>query len=98
MVRYQFPDPANPATLLEGGILQFAATLAVPPESLDQLKQAVIDKFPGTRPEEIRLSGMPLKSAKVSLLSPQVGGAAILAASGGWDRACHGEPEDGLLT
>ncbi len=73
LVRYQFPDPANPATLLEGGILQFAATLAVPPESLDQLKQAVIDKFPGTRPEEIRLSGMPLKSAKVSLLSPQVG-------------------------
>jgi len=73
LVRYQFPDPDNAAKLLEGGILQFAATLSVPPEALEELKKAVADKFPGTKSEEIRLSGLPLKSAKVSLLTPQKG-------------------------
>ena len=70
LVRYEFSDPDNPNSLLQGGLLQFAATLAVPPEALNQMKQAIVAKFPGTKLEEVRLSGMPLKSARVSLLSP----------------------------
>src|SRR5207253_9172288 len=37
LVRYQFKDPANPEALAEGGFLQFAITLALPPEALPQL-------------------------------------------------------------
>ena len=37
LVRYQFKDPADPEKLAEGGFLQFAMTLALPPEALPQL-------------------------------------------------------------
>ena len=42
LVRYQFKDPANPEALAEGGFLQFAITLALPPEALSQLTTFVL--------------------------------------------------------
>jgi hypothetical protein len=58
LLRYQFPDPANTGNFLEGGILQFAATLAVPPDGLSQLKQIISSQI-GVNADALRLSSLP---------------------------------------
>jgi hypothetical protein len=70
LIRYQFPDRDNPPTLIEGGMLQFAATLAVPPAALDQLK-ARIRKHLRNQNAPVRLAALPFKSADVHLYSPE---------------------------
>jgi len=69
LLRYQFEDIAKPGQTLEGGILQFAATLAAPPETLTIMKQA-ISQQKSIDPANIRLAAMPLKTAKVDLYAP----------------------------
>ncbi len=72
LVRYQFKDPANPEQLAEGGFLQFAITLGLPPEALPQLR-AVIAKRTTSNPDTIRLSALPFKTATANLYVPKSG-------------------------
>ena len=41
LIRYQYKNPNNPSDLLEGGLLQFAVSLAIPPKALKQLAKAI---------------------------------------------------------
>lgn len=77
LVRYQFRDPANPEALAEGGFMQFAITLGLPPEAQPQMK-AAIAKHANVAPESIRLAALPFKDATVHLYIPTSG---MLAAS-----------------
>ncbi len=72
LVRYQAKDPANPEKLLEGGFLQFAMSLAIPPEAIDQLK-AAIAKARNVPAPSIRLAALPFKSATANLYVPKSG-------------------------
>lgn len=69
LLRYQRPDPADPQRLIQGGILQFAATLALPPEAVEQLR-AEIARRKGGSAGDIRLAALPFKSAEVAIYSP----------------------------
>lgn len=71
LIRYQFKDPDNPQDLLEGGLLQFAASLAIPPEALPQLEKVIRQKTASDKP--IRLAAMPFKDATVNLYTPGEG-------------------------
>ncbi|HEV7573526.1 MAG TPA: hypothetical protein VGQ21_18675 [Thermoanaerobaculia bacterium] len=64
LIRYQFAEPANPEHLLEEGILQFAATLAAPPNAIQAFKTAIAAR---TEAKNVRISAIPFKSAEVSL-------------------------------
>ena len=66
LVRYQFKDPADPEKLAEGGFLQFAMTLAPPPEAIPQLKAAIAAQTK-VKPETIRLAALPFKTATANL-------------------------------
>ena len=70
LIRYQYRDPKNPEKELEGGILQFAATLSIDPEAISQLKTAISKSFNIKKKKKIRLSALPFKSAQVSLYTP----------------------------
>lgn len=72
LVRFQFKDPANPEQLAEGGFLQFAMTLGLPPEALPQLKAAIAQRAK-VKPESIRLAALPFKTAVASLYIPKSG-------------------------
>ena len=72
LVRYQFKDPANPEALAEGGFMQFAITLGLPPEAQPQMK-AAIAKHANVQPETIRLAALPFKDATVHLYIPKSG-------------------------
>jgi hypothetical protein len=72
LVRYQFKDPANPEGLAEGGFLQFAMSLGLPPEAIPQLR-TVIAQRTGGNPDTIRLSALPFKSAVANLYVPKSG-------------------------
>lgn len=72
LVRYQFKDPENPEALTEGGFLQFAITLGLPPEALPQLRAAIATRT-SAKPETIRLSALPFKAATASLYIPTSG-------------------------
>jgi hypothetical protein len=72
LVRYQFKDPADPEKLAEGGFLQFAMTLALPPEALPQLKSAIATRT-NAKPETIRLAALPFKTATANLYVPKSG-------------------------
>lgn len=72
LVRYQFRDPANPEALAEGGFMQFAITLALPPEAQPQMK-AAIAAHAKVAPESIRLAALPFKDATVHLYIPKSG-------------------------
>jgi hypothetical protein len=72
LVRFQFKDPANPEQLSEGGFLQFAMTLGLPPEVLPQLR-AVIAKRTNGNPNSIRLAALPFKTAMANLYIPSSG-------------------------
>ncbi len=71
LIRYQFKDPDNPQELIEGGLLQFAASLAIPPEAIPQLEKVIRQKTGSDKP--IRLAAMPFKDATVSLYTPGEG-------------------------
>lgn len=79
LIRYQFRDPENPQDMLEGGLLQFAASLAVPVEALTQLKAAIQAQ---TGDNLVRLSAMPFKEAKVNIFTPEEGNLIAAAAQG----------------
>jgi hypothetical protein len=72
LVRYQFKDPADPEKLAEGGFLQFAMTLALPPEALPQLKAAIAARAK-VKPETVRLAALPFKAATANLYVPKSG-------------------------
>ena len=72
LVRYQFKDPADPEKLAEGGFLQFAMTLALPPEAIPQLKAAIAAQTK-VKPETIRLAALPFKTATANLYVPKSG-------------------------
>jgi hypothetical protein len=72
LVRYQFKDPENPEKLAEGGFLQFAMTLALPPEALPQLKTAIATRT-GGKADAIRLAALPFKAATANLYIPKSG-------------------------
>jgi len=72
LVRYQFRDPANPEALAEGGFMQFAITLGLPPEAQPQMK-AAIAKHANVQPDKIRLAALPFKEATVHLYIPKSG-------------------------
>lgn len=71
LIRYQFKDPDNPQNLIEGGLLQFAASLAIPSEALPQIENVIRSKTGSDKP--IRLAAMPFKDATVSLYTPGEG-------------------------
>ncbi len=71
VVRYRSKDPTNPETL-EGGFVQFAMSLAIPPEAIDQLK-AAIAKVRNVPAPSIRLAALPFKSATAHLYVPKSG-------------------------
>ena len=72
LIRYQFKDPSNPQALLEGGLLQFAANLAIPPEAISQLTKVIGDKH--NIPEnKLRLAALPIKQSNVAIYLPKEG-------------------------
>ncbi len=73
LVRYQFKDPANPEQLAEGGFLQFAITLGLPPEAIPQLRAVIAKRMGSTNPDAIRLSALPFKTATANLYVPKSG-------------------------
>ncbi|HEX6975610.1 MAG TPA: hypothetical protein VF147_14495 [Vicinamibacterales bacterium] len=72
LVRFQFKDPANPEQLAEGGFLQFAMSLGLPPEAIPQLKSAIATRTGGDA-STIRLAALPFKSAVANLYIPKSG-------------------------
>jgi len=70
LIRYQFKDPKNPQSLLEGGLVQFAVSLGIPSEAIPQLVDAIGKKSKIPK-EKIRLAALPMKSATVALYTPQ---------------------------
>ena len=69
LIKYQFPDPTDRQKLLEGGIMQFALTLGIPPEAKEQLVGAIA-KLVDTGKDKIRLAALPFKDASVHLYTP----------------------------
>lgn len=72
LVRFQFKNPANPEELAEGGFLQFAISLALPPEAIPQLRAAIARRTKDN-PDTIRLAALPFKSASAHLYVPNSG-------------------------
>jgi hypothetical protein len=68
LLRYQARDPANPQKLLEGGLLQFAATMASP-NAIDQIKSVLRQRGKGGT--DLRVSALVMRSAEVHVYSPQ---------------------------
>ena len=71
MLRYQFPNPNDSEALIEDGLLQFAATLAAPPEAVMQMRAALAAKK-GISANNLRLAALPLKASEVALYTPSV--------------------------
>lgn len=71
LIRFNLPDPNAPGGFSQGGILQFSAVFATPPETGDQLKATIKDAFKIEKDRQIRLAALPLKEATVSLYAPQ---------------------------
>lgn len=69
LVKYQAKDPEDPQKLLEGGVMQCAVNLALPPGGLDQLKQALA-KHTSKKPTEILLSPLSMVDAKLTVYGP----------------------------
>ena len=69
LIRFQYRDPENPEKEFEGGYLQFAASLSVDPGVIPQLISTISEKF-GINKKKVRLSGLPVKSATVTLYTP----------------------------
>ncbi|MFC0048572.1 hypothetical protein [Rheinheimera tilapiae] len=73
LLRYDYPDPINPTTILRGGLLSFSARLSLPPEALNAMKIAAIDSIAKRKgrvvAEKIRIAALPINSATVSIYS-----------------------------
>lgn len=72
LVKYQYDNPASPGQLLEGAILQFSASLAIPGDEIEQIRAELKNRtnIAGLNPNSIRVSAMPIKSADVALYMP----------------------------
>lgn len=69
LLRYQDRDPANPQTLIEGGVLQFGVKLAPSAESVEALKKELGKRV--NIPANFRLSALPMKNAEVQIYSSE---------------------------
>ncbi len=69
LVKYQAKDPEDPQKLLEGGVMQCAVNLALPPGGLDQLK-GELAKHTGKKTSEILLSPLSMVDAKLTVWGP----------------------------
>lgn len=73
LVRYDYRDTANSATILRAGLLNFSARLSFPPEALPALKTAAqkgVEIRKG-KPvaDRMRIAALPINSATVSVYS-----------------------------
>ncbi|WP_315803035.1 hypothetical protein [Bradyrhizobium sp. SZCCHNS3002] len=66
LVKYQFPDPSNPGSLLEGGLAQFSLVFAVPPSALEQMRQQLSART-GVGADQITIGPLPFTSGTVAL-------------------------------
>ncbi len=89
LIRYQFKDPDNAQAMLEGGLLQFAATTAISPEAQTQLKAAITAKV--GKNKAIRISPIPFNEANVNIYSPGSGKLIAGAAQGAGIAPLHGK-------
>jgi hypothetical protein len=72
MLKYQYPDPANPESLLEGAIVQFAVTMSPTNKQMPKIKELLAKKVSAQRNKkikaaEIRVVGVPIKKSRVSI-------------------------------
>jgi len=73
LYRYQFNSQDN-NELIEGGLLQFSATLSLEPEELNELKQKVLAARPDIDKNSFALSALRMRKATVQLYSPGAAG------------------------
>lgn len=73
LLRYDYPDPANPQTIVRAGLLNFSARLSLPPEALGAMKAAAVESVAKRKgqavADKIRIAALPINSATVSLYS-----------------------------
>lgn len=73
LVRYDYPDPTNPQTIVRAGLLNFSARLSLPPEALgammDAAKKEVAKRKGQAVADKIRIAALPINGATVSLYS-----------------------------
>lgn len=69
LFRYQIPDPNDRSKLLEGGLLQFSATLAIPDAAVEPLKATIANRK-GLNKAQITLTGLRIRSADVTVYTP----------------------------
>ena len=72
LIRYQFADPDDPEGFVEGGLLQFAMSLALPPEAIPQLKEAIA-AHTGVAVDQIGLAALPFDATSAHLYVPESG-------------------------
>ncbi|MEM9555841.1 MAG: hypothetical protein AAGC60_16420 [Acidobacteriota bacterium] len=77
LIRYQARDPEDPQALLEAGLLQFSASLALPAEALPQLEAAIRSTLEAAgadaSEQAVRLAALPFKEATVRVYTPGEG-------------------------
>jgi hypothetical protein len=70
LYRYQFEDPGNKGQLLEGGFLQFTASLSLDSSATDELKKKILDAKKDIDPNKFALSALRMRTAHAQLYSP----------------------------
>ncbi|MQU92894.1 hypothetical protein [Sinorhizobium meliloti] len=66
LIRYQFPNPADPAILDEGAIAQFSILLSPKPEAVTALRTALAERL-NLGEDEIQLTSLPFTEGTVAL-------------------------------
>jgi hypothetical protein len=69
LVKYDYDNPVAGQPPLQGAILQFAVTLALSADQLDQVRQQIATRR-NIPVGDIRLSAVPMKSAEVNVYTP----------------------------
>jgi hypothetical protein len=73
LVSYDYRDPANPATVIRAGLLNFSARLSLPPEALAAMMIAaraeVLKRKGQLLSERMRIAALPINSASVAVYS-----------------------------
>jgi hypothetical protein len=73
LLRYDYPDPTNPQTIVRAGLLNFSARLSLPPEALGAMKAAAVESVAKRKgqavADKIRIAALPINGATVSLYS-----------------------------
>jgi hypothetical protein len=73
LLSYDYPDPANPQTVIRAGLLNFSARLSLPPEALGAMKAAATESVAKRKgqavADKIRIAALPINAATVSLYS-----------------------------